>query len=110
MVSPKDIVPATKNDMNTVHTFEQSQDCNKTCLALVADETAAVHFQLLGNDCDAFDSGDIIHLTNGILNFILQPEKLGAKGWQERIAREGRRDLWCLLNTTQVNLSLCRRL
>ena len=79
MVSPKDIVPATKNDMNTVHTFEQSQDYNKTCLALEA-ETAAVHFHLLGDDCDGFDSGDIIHLTNGILNFILQPEKLGAKG------------------------------
>ncbi|KAK9984071.1 hypothetical protein SO802_033596 [Lithocarpus litseifolius] len=86
MVSPKDIVSAAKNDMNTQFIILNKR--NKTCLALVAIETAAVHFQLLGDDCDAFDSGDIIHLTNGILNFILQPEKLGAKGWQERIERE----------------------
>ncbi|KAK2967656.1 hypothetical protein RJ640_030527 [Escallonia rubra] len=41
----------------------------KICLALVADETAAVHFQLWGDECDAFETGDIIHLANGIFSY-----------------------------------------
>nr|DAD37881.1 TPA_asm: hypothetical protein HUJ06_008523 [Nelumbo nucifera] len=41
----------------------------KTSLALVADETAAVHFQLWGIECDAFQPGDIIRLTNGIFSY-----------------------------------------
>ncbi|BFG43262.1 hypothetical protein CerSpe_295360 [Prunus speciosa] len=51
--------------MNT----SSSQGQNKTCLALVADETAAVHFQLWGEECDAFEPGDIIHLSNGIFSY-----------------------------------------
>lgn len=42
---------------------------NWTCLALVADETAAVHFQFWSDDCDSFEPGDIIHLINGIFSY-----------------------------------------
>ncbi|KAJ6999315.1 hypothetical protein NC653_010108 [Populus alba x Populus x berolinensis] len=42
---------------------------NKTCLALVADETASVHFQFWGDECDAFEPGDIICLANGIFSY-----------------------------------------
>ncbi|KAF2294940.1 hypothetical protein GH714_029274 [Hevea brasiliensis] len=51
----------------TVMTAMEGQ--NKTCLALVADETAAVHFQFWGDECDAFEPGDIIHLINGIFSY-----------------------------------------
>ncbi|KAK9206779.1 hypothetical protein WN943_017058 [Citrus x changshan-huyou] len=43
---------------------------NKTCLALVADETAAVHFQFWQDECDAFEPGDILRLTNGIFSYV----------------------------------------
>jgi hypothetical protein len=42
---------------------------NKTCLALVADKTATAHFQLWGDECDSFGSGDIIYLSNGIFSY-----------------------------------------
>ena len=42
---------------------------NKTCLASVADETAAVHYQFWGEECDAFQPGDIIQLHNGIFSY-----------------------------------------
>ncbi|OAY39024.1 hypothetical protein MANES_10G061700v8 [Manihot esculenta] len=42
---------------------------NWTCLALVADETAAVLFQFWSDDCDSFEPGDIIHLINGIFSY-----------------------------------------
>ena len=35
----------------------------------MADNTAAVHFQLWGDECDAFESGDIILLANGIFSY-----------------------------------------
>lgn len=74
MISLKDIVPAAQNNINAQFilldkgrsTFEGQ---HKTCLALVADNTAAVHFQLWGDECDAFESGDIIRLANGIFSF-----------------------------------------
>lgn len=76
MQSLKDIVPAAQNNINTkfillekgraVVTLEGQQ---KTCLALVADETAAVHFQFWGDECDAFEPGDIISLSNGIFSY-----------------------------------------
>ncbi|GAV79056.1 hypothetical protein CFOL_v3_22521 [Cephalotus follicularis] len=74
MVSLKDIVPAAQNNINTQFilldkgrtAMEGGQ--NKTCLALVADEKAAVHLQLWGDECDAFEAGDIIRLTNGIFS------------------------------------------
>ncbi|KAH7838277.1 hypothetical protein Vadar_024420 [Vaccinium darrowii] len=74
MISLKDIVPAVQNNINTQFilldkgrvTFEGQ---NKTCLALVADNTAAVHFQLWGDECDAFEPSDIIRLSNGIFSY-----------------------------------------
>ncbi|XP_010279498.1 PREDICTED: SOSS complex subunit B homolog [Nelumbo nucifera] len=74
MMALKDIVPAALNVINAQFvlldkakiTMEGQQ---KTCLALVADETAAVHFQLWGTECDAFEPGDIIRLTNGIFSY-----------------------------------------
>lgn len=35
------------------------------CVALVADSTAAVHLQLWGPECEAFQPSDIVRLTNG---------------------------------------------
>lgn len=74
MVSLKDIAPAAQNNINTQFivldkgrvTFEGQ---NKTCLALVADNTAAIHFQLWGDECDAFEPSDTICLTNGIFSY-----------------------------------------
>ncbi|GFZ04596.1 nucleic acid-binding, OB-fold-like protein [Actinidia rufa] len=74
MISLKDIVPAAQNNINAQFilldkgrvTFESQ---NTTCLALVADNTAAVHFQLWGDECDAFETGDIILLANGIFSY-----------------------------------------
>ncbi|TKY69412.1 SOSS complex subunit B1 [Spatholobus suberectus] len=70
----KDIVPAAQNNIDTKFILlEKGQTTvegqNKICLALVADETAAVHFQFWGDECDAFESGDIICLTNGIFSY-----------------------------------------
>ena len=42
---------------------------NKTCLALVADETASAHFQFWSDECDGFEPGDIIRLANGIFSY-----------------------------------------
>ncbi|KAL5714089.1 hypothetical protein ACHQM5_016097 [Ranunculus cassubicifolius] len=74
MIPLKDIVPAAQNNINTQFIIldkeklsKEGQD--KTCLALVADDTASVHFQLYGTECDAFEPGDIIHLTNGIFSY-----------------------------------------
>ncbi|XP_027362077.1 SOSS complex subunit B homolog [Abrus precatorius] len=93
MILLKDIVPAAQNNIDTKFILLEKGEStlegqNKICLALVADETAAVHFQLWGDECDAFDSGDIIYLTKGIFsyqrgNLILRagkrgkPEKIG---------------------------------
>lgn len=74
MVSLKEIVPAARNNINVQFivlekgriTFEGQ---NKTCLGLVADETASVHFQLWNEECDAFQPGDIVRLTNGIFSY-----------------------------------------
>ncbi|XP_031485251.1 uncharacterized protein LOC116254196 [Nymphaea colorata] len=74
MVCIKDLVPAASNNINTqfilldkgMPTIEGPE---RVCLALVADETAAVHFQFWGGECDAFEKGDIIRLSNGIFSF-----------------------------------------
>ncbi|KAH0983147.1 hypothetical protein GBA52_010324 [Prunus armeniaca] len=39
----------------SMKTSSSSEGLNQTCLALVADETAAVHFQLWGDECNAFE-------------------------------------------------------
>ncbi|PON57215.1 Nucleic acid-binding, OB-fold containing protein [Parasponia andersonii] len=74
MINLKDIVPAAQNNINTQFILLEkgkttTEGQNKTCLALVADETAAVHFQLWGDECEAFEGGDIIRLANGIFSY-----------------------------------------
>ncbi|KAL6972673.1 hypothetical protein U1Q18_026848 [Sarracenia purpurea var. burkii] len=74
MISLKNIVPAAQNNINAQFilldkgrvTFEGQ---HMTCLALVADDTAAVHFQLWGDECNAFEPGDIVCLANGIFSY-----------------------------------------
>ena len=87
MILLKDIVPAAQNNIDTKFILLDKgkttmEGQNKICLALVADETAAVHFQFWGDECNAFDLGDIICLTNGIFsyqhgNLILRAGKRG---------------------------------
>ncbi|XP_020585114.1 SOSS complex subunit B homolog [Phalaenopsis equestris] len=74
MISLKDIVPAATNTINTKFILldkgNVGQDGKETtCLALVADETASLHFQLWGDECCFFEPGDIIRLTNGIFSY-----------------------------------------
>ncbi|KAM1058019.1 hypothetical protein ACFX1X_031585 [Malus domestica] len=52
----------------TTNTSSQAE--NKTCLAHAVDETAVVHFQLWGDECDAFEPGNIVHLSNGIFSYV----------------------------------------
>lgn len=70
----KDIVPAAQNNINAQFIVVEkgrltAEGQNKTCLALVADETAAVHFQFWGDECEAFEAGDIVRLENGIFSY-----------------------------------------
>ncbi|EEF41671.1 SOSS complex subunit B homolog [Ricinus communis] len=84
----KDIVPSAQTNINTQLILLDKgritmEGQNKTCLALAADETAAVHFQLWGEECDAFEPGDIIRLANGIFsynrnNLVLRAGKRGS--------------------------------
>ncbi|KAF9688534.1 hypothetical protein SADUNF_Sadunf02G0207000 [Salix dunnii] len=74
MACLKDIAPAAENNINTQFIVLDKgrtilEGRNKTCLALVADETASVHFQFWGDECDAFEPGDIIRLANGIFSY-----------------------------------------
>ncbi|KAL1204022.1 hypothetical protein V5N11_011864 [Cardamine amara subsp. amara] len=72
----KDIVPAAQNNINTRFIILDKARSStlaangKSCIALAADETAAVHIQLWGDECDAFDAGDIVKLTNGIFSYV----------------------------------------
>ncbi|CAN6212000.1 unnamed protein product [Urochloa humidicola] len=91
-VKLKDLVPAATNTVNTTfivldkaapasrpqhphhnaHAHAQGQARSGeevTCLALVADETAAAHFLLWGGECVAFEPGDIVRLTGGIFSY-----------------------------------------
>ncbi|KAH6779216.1 Nucleic acid-binding [Perilla frutescens var. hirtella] len=81
------IVPAAQNNINTKFIVLDKERVplegnHKTCRALVADDTAAVHFQLWGDECDAVEPGDILLLTKGIFsdirnNFLLRAGKRG---------------------------------
>ncbi|XP_019463739.1 PREDICTED: SOSS complex subunit B homolog isoform X4 [Lupinus angustifolius] len=87
MILLKDIAPAAENNIETKFILLDKgrvivEGQHKTCLALVADETASVHFQLWGDECDAFEAGDMIDLTNGIFskqrnNLVLRAGKRG---------------------------------
>ncbi|XP_068664257.1 uncharacterized protein [Aristolochia californica] len=92
MLCLKDLVPAATNTINTQFILldkgsSTREGQERTCLALVADETAAVHFQLWGNECDDYLPGDIINLSNGIFsynrsNLVL---RAGKKGKAEKV-------------------------
>ncbi|XP_057850462.1 uncharacterized protein LOC131060985 [Cryptomeria japonica] len=74
MICLKDLSPAATNTVNTKFIMLEKgkpmkDGGERTCLTLVADQSASVHFQLWGNECDAFQPGDIIHLTNGIFSY-----------------------------------------
>ncbi|PQQ05029.1 SOSS complex subunit B homolog isoform X1 [Prunus yedoensis var. nudiflora] len=96
MVQLKDVVPAAQNNINTrfilldksMKTSSSSEDLNKTCVALVADETAAVHFHLWGDECNGFEPGDIICLSNGIFSYNRNSLLLGA-GKRGKIEKVG---------------------
>ncbi|VVB00028.1 unnamed protein product [Arabis nemorensis] len=72
----KDIAPAAQNIINTRFIIldkarsPAAATNGKSCIALAADETAAVHIQLWGEECDAFEAGDIVKLTNGIFSYV----------------------------------------
>lgn len=92
MVSLKDIVPAAQNNINTQFIVLDKGKTTlggkyKKCLALVADETAAVHFELFGDECDAFEGGDIIRLVDGIFSYSRNNLVLrsGRKGKAEKV-------------------------
>uniref|UniRef100_A0A0E0LM92 OB domain-containing protein n=1 Tax=Oryza punctata TaxID=4537 RepID=A0A0E0LM92_ORYPU len=78
-VKLKDLIPAATNNVNTTFIVLDKAaraapphghaDVKETCLALVADETAAAHFLLWGAECDAFKPGDIMRLTGGIFSY-----------------------------------------
>ncbi|KAL1534409.1 hypothetical protein AAHA92_30590 [Salvia divinorum] len=82
------IAPAAQNNINAKFIVLDKgrvamEDQHKTCLALVADETAAVHFQLWGDECEAVEAGDILVLKNGIFSYnrnslVLRAGKRGA--------------------------------
>ncbi|GAB2230260.1 hypothetical protein Droror1_Dr00014518 [Drosera rotundifolia] len=92
MLALKDLVPAPTNNVNSRFiildkgkpTMEGGQ---KSCLALVADETAAVHFQLWGEESDAFEPGDIVDLSEGIFSYNRRNLVLraGRKGKMEKV-------------------------
>uniref|UniRef100_A0A0D9X0D6 SOSS complex subunit B homolog n=1 Tax=Leersia perrieri TaxID=77586 RepID=A0A0D9X0D6_9ORYZ len=80
MVQLKDLVPAATNNVNTTFiVLDKAARApphgradvarEETCLALVADQTAAAHFLLWGAECDAFEPGDIVRLTDGIFSY-----------------------------------------
>ncbi|KAL4376996.1 hypothetical protein GQ457_02G003010 [Hibiscus cannabinus] len=74
MVPLEAIVPAAQNNINTQFILLEKGKTtwdgqNRMCLALVADKTAAVHLQLWGEECEAFEAGDIIRMENGIFSY-----------------------------------------
>ncbi|KAK1287016.1 hypothetical protein QJS10_CPB19g00001 [Acorus calamus] len=94
MMPLKDLVPAASNTVNAQFImldkgYPSREGHERTCLALVADGSASVHFQLWGTECEAFEAGDIIRLTNGIFsyhktNLVL---RAGKKGKAEKVGQ-----------------------
>lgn len=70
MVFLKEIMPFGSDEYKHVMQFilqkgkTTMEGLNKTCLVLMPDETAAVHFQLWGDECDAFEPADIVNPFN----------------------------------------------
>ncbi|XP_071691156.1 uncharacterized protein [Rutidosis leptorrhynchoides] len=96
MQALKEIVPAARNNINTRFiilekgriTLEAGQSQTKTCLGLVADETASVHFQFWDEECDVFQPGDIVCLSNGIFSYNRNKQlvlRAGKRGKVEKV-------------------------
>ncbi|CAH2043639.1 unnamed protein product [Thlaspi arvense] len=94
LVFLKDIVPAAQNNINTRFIILDKARLpaaaanGQSCIALAADETAAVHIQLWGDECDAFEAGDIVKLTNGIFSYVRNSGLLlraGKRGKMEKM-------------------------
>lgn len=91
IISLKDLVPAATCSVNTKFIMLEkgkiTHEKDKKCLALVADETASVHFQLWGTECEAFEPGDIIQLTKGIFSYYKKTTVLraGKRGVVEKV-------------------------
>uniref|UniRef100_M4FC39 OB domain-containing protein n=1 Tax=Brassica campestris TaxID=3711 RepID=M4FC39_BRACM len=87
------IVPAAQNNINTRFIIldksrSPASASGKSCIALAADETAAVHIQLWGDECDAFEAGDIVKLANGIFSYVRNSGLLlraGKRGKMEKM-------------------------
>ncbi|XP_078445413.1 nucleic acid-binding, OB-fold-like protein [Wolffia australiana] len=73
--------------MDKTKTSKGAIEETRECLALVADESACVNFLLWNSECEAFEPGDILHLTNGIFSYHRQKLVLrsGRKGRTERV-------------------------
>ncbi|XP_010460889.1 PREDICTED: SOSS complex subunit B homolog [Camelina sativa] len=91
----KDIVPAAQNNINTrfiildkARSPPTAANNGKNCIALAADETAAVHIQLWGDECEEFEAGDIVKLTNGIFSYVRNSGlilRAGKRGKMEKL-------------------------
>ncbi|TVU04024.1 hypothetical protein EJB05_50417, partial [Eragrostis curvula] len=106
-VKLKDLVPAPTNTVNTTfivldkaaprpphghalaHGQAGAEAATTTCLALVADETAAAHFLLWGGECGAFEPGDIVRLTGGIFSYVWGNRLVLRAGRQGRAEKVG---------------------
>ncbi|KAF3449170.1 hypothetical protein FNV43_RR09898 [Rhamnella rubrinervis] len=90
----KDIVPAAQNNISVQFIVVEkgrvtSEGQNKTCLGLVADETAAVHFQFWGDECEVFEAGDIVRLENGIFSYGYRNNLILRAGKRGKIEKVG---------------------
>ncbi|EPS74070.1 hypothetical protein M569_00689, partial [Genlisea aurea] len=105
----RDITPAAENNVNARFilldkarpTAEEGPQHRK-CLALAADETAAVHFQLWGDECDAFNPGDIVLLTDGIFSYDRNQDAVLRAGRRGRVQKLGE---FCMNFVETPNLS-----
>ncbi|KAH7440377.1 hypothetical protein KP509_04G104300 [Ceratopteris richardii] len=89
----KDLRPTAFNNIHTVFIILEKgptvrgENGSLLSLCLVADQSASVHLQLWGSECDFFQPGDIVRISRGIFssysgNMIL---RAGRKGKLEKI-------------------------
>eukprot|EP00250_Pteridium_aquilinum_P009165 c18486_g1_i1 orf=796-1299(+) len=89
----KDLRPSALNNINIVFIILEkgaiSRNDKGTIMSmnLAADPSAAVHLQLWGNECEFFQPGDIVHMTQGIFSSFNGSMVLraGRKGKLEKI-------------------------
>lgn len=97
----RDLVPSAANSVNAIFILLEKGSISSSsskkntgklqesreCLALVADDSAAVDFLLWESECEAFEPGDILRLTSGIFSFHRQKLALrsGRKGRVEKV-------------------------